>query len=169
MYPIKYDARFVQQAIKTKARQWCEANILTKDTVFLVLMNGGVWFAAHLFDCLDEIENEVYFAKCHSYDGAHQGTLVWDYLPEVNLQGRQVVVLDDICDSGQTATAVVRYLQTMTPNVSVMTLLSRTTTRLPEDIPLYSCIVDDSADFFVGCGLDDNSRSRMLPYIGVIS
>ncbi|MBQ7192236.1 MAG: hypothetical protein IJS00_05115 [Paludibacteraceae bacterium] len=167
-YPIKYSSATINDAIQTMAKQLVANQIVTDQTVFIVLLNGGVWFASHLFDALGDLPNEVYYAKCHSYDGQTRKELMWDYQPQMNITGRDVVVLDDICDSGQTATAVVRALQQSVKSVAVVTLLKRETTHI-NDIPLYSCITDHTDDFFVGCGLDDNGRNRMLPFIGIVA
>ena len=168
-YPVKYSASDVQNAISTTTRELQKQQVLNADVLYVVMLNGGIWFASHVFDCLGAIDNEVCYVKCHSYEGKARHELVLDYLPDVQMKGREVVILDDICDSGQTATALVHYLREQgASRVSVFTLLSRTTTKIEEDIPLYSCIIDPSADFFVGCGLDDNGHSRLLPYVGVI-
>ena len=168
-YPVKYSAADVQKAIRTTTCELQKQQVLHADVMYVVMLNGGIWFASHVFDCLGAIDNEVCYVKCHSYQGRERHELVWDYLPELQVQGREVVVLDDICDSGQTATALVRYLREHgAKSVAVFTLLRRTTTKIEENAPLYSCIIDPSADFFVGCGLDNNGRSRLLPYIGVI-
>jgi hypoxanthine phosphoribosyltransferase len=167
-YPIRYSALDIKSAISDTAQRLTKEGVLTSDTVYIVLLNGGVWFASHLFDALQEPSNEVYYISCHSYHGKTRGELKWDYLPELPIQDKDVVVLDDICDSGQTATAVVRYLNKTAKRVSILTLLKRSTTCLDEDIRLYSCITDPTADFFVGCGLDDNGKNRMLPYIGIV-
>ena len=165
---IKYTTENIQSAIRRTAQQLVAQRTLNGNTVYIVLLNGGAWFASHFFDCLGDIPNIVYYAKCHSYEGQNRQVLVWDYIPDMQLNGKEVVVLDDICDSGQTATEVVRYLQQYADKVTVITLLKRTTTCLPDDIALHSCITDDSGDFFVGCGMDDNGRCRMQPYISVV-
>lgn len=169
-YKVKYTAAQVSEAMDKAVTRLQTEGVLTQDAVFIVLMNGGTWFASHVFDRLGEPQNEVYYVKLHSYEGTCSGSIHWDYLPEMHLAGRDVVVLDDICDTGKTDTAFYQYLQTCNPrSVCFFTLLKRTTTRLPEEIVLHACIADDSADFFVGCGLDDNGRGRLLPYIGVVS
>jgi len=169
-YPVKYTASDVQNAITTTTRELQKQQVLHADVLYVVMLNGGIWFASHVFDCLGAIDNEVCYVKCHSYEGKTRQELVWDWLPDIQVQGRDVVILDDICDSGQTATAVVRYLLSKQAHrVSVFTLIRRATTRIEEDIPLYACITDVSSDFLVGCGLDNNGRSRLLPYIGIIA
>ncbi len=171
-YPIKYTATAVKEAMNRTVSTLLQRGVLTRDTVYLVMMNGGGWFASHFFDLLDEPDNEVYYLKAHSYHGTERGELSWDYLPDMQLAGRDVVLLDDICDSGKTAEAVYRYLmedlQQSPRSVSLLTLLSRTSTILHCPMNHYACIVDPSQDFFVGCGLDNNGEGRMLPYVGIV-
>lgn len=168
MYRIKYSQPFVREQITKTVRGLIENGTINEQTVFLVMLNGGVWFASHVFDNIPDMLNEVYFIKGHSYSGQSHGELVWDYLPQMSLENRQVVVLDDICDSGNTTSAIYQALRPMTSRISFLTLLRRTSAKLAEDLELNSCIVDDSDDFFVGCGLDDYDRGRMLPFVGVV-
>jgi len=169
-YTVKYPAARISEAMDKTVSRLQEQGVLSRDTVFIVLMNGGSWFASHVFDRLAEPDNTVYFVKIHSYDGTASGTIHWDYLPEMDINARDVVVLDDICDTGKTDIALYQFLLRLQPHsVSFFTLLKRTTTSLPEEIKLYTCLVDDSSDFFVGCGLDDNGKGRLLPYVGVVN
>lgn len=168
MYRIKYSQSFVQERIAATVRELTESGVINPNTVFLVMLNGGVWFASHLFDEIPDMLNEVYFIKGHSYQGATRGEFIWDLSPEPGLQNRQVVVLDDICDSGHTTNAIYDALRPLTSQVSFLTLLRRTTCAIKPEVTLYSCIIDDSDDFFVGCGLDDYGAARMLPFVGVI-
>jgi len=166
-YKVKYSEQYVRERIAQAAKQLRDKGILTDDTVYLIMMNGGIWFAMHLFDCLGDMNNAVYMIKGHSYSGQNRGELQWDYIPEMHLEGKRVVVLDDICDSGATINAIYHYFHDQVASIHFVTLLQRANTQLEEEISLYSCIHDDSKDFFVGCGLDDNEMGRMLPYIGV--
>lgn len=168
MYRVKYSQSFVAEHIAATVRDLLEQGVINEQTVFLVMLNGGVWFAGHVFDNIPDMLNEVYFIKGHSYNGTSHGELVWDYMPSVNLENRQVVVLDDICDSGNTTTAIYKALRPLTSQITFVTLLRRSTANLPEDICLHSCINDDSDDFFVGCGLDDYDHGRMLPFVGIV-
>lgn len=168
MYRIKYSQALVKERIQATVHELTEQGVINEQTLFLVMLNGGVWFASHFFDCIPDMMNEVHFIKGHSYDGTSHGELIWDYMPKIDMHGRQVVVLDDICDSGNTTTAIYDALRPMTSNISFVTLLKRTTAQLKPEMTLYSCITDDSDDFFVGCGLDDYERGRMLPFVGIV-
>ena len=168
-YKVKYTTAQVNEAMDTTVSRLRNEGVLKSETVYIVLMNGGTWFASHVFDRLGEPMNEVHYVKLHSYDGQSSGDIHWDYLPTMELTGRDVVVLDDICDTGKTDMALYAYLQSLKPqSMAFLTLLKRTSTKLPSEIRLYSCITDDSADFFVGCGLDDNGQGRLLPYVSVV-
>lgn len=168
MYRIKYSQSQVKESIASTARDLIESGVINSQTVFLVMLNGGVWFASHLFDEIPDMLNEVYYIKGHSYSGTEHGELIWDIEPDSSLQNRQIVVLDDICDSGNTTNAIYDALSSLTHDISFVTLLRRTTCVLNPKVRLYSCITDASDDFFVGCGLDDYNSGRMLPYVGVI-
>lgn len=158
----------VRKSIQTKVAELREEGIINDSTVFLVMLNGGVWFASHVFDEIPDMMNEVYYIKGHSYHGQSHGELVWDYLPKMDISNRQVLVLDDICDTGNTTSAIYEALRPMAREVLFFTLLRRSTCHIREGLTLYSCIEDDSEDFFVGCGLDDYDRARMLPFVGVV-
>lgn len=168
MYRIKYSQSFIKERIAATVRELTESGVINPNTVFLVMLNGGVWFASHLFDEIPDMLNEVYFIKGHSYHGSSRGEFVWDISPEPSLQNRQIVVLDDICDSGHTTNAIYDALCPLTNNVSFITLLRRSSCALKSGVKLHSCIIDESDDFFVGCGLDDYGAGRMLPFVGIV-
>ena len=165
---VKYDSAFVMERIQTTVNDLKQKGILNDDVIYVVMMNGGVWFAVHLFDCLESIHNQVYFVKAHSYQDAQQNELVWDYFNLPDIEGKDIVVLDDICDTGNTSRAILRKLEQSHPHsVRFVTLLTRTSTDTT-GLDLTSCIVDDSKDFFYGCGLDSHgNHDRFCSFIGI--
>ena len=168
-YDVKYNEQTVRERIAATANALRKKGILTEDTVYLVMLNGGLWFATHLFDALGGVGNKVFMIKGHSYTGVERGEFLWDCLPdEQEVTCRKLVILDDICDSGATINIIYRFFKTKAERITFVTLLERTTRQIDADVELYSCIQDDSQDFFVGCGLDDNETSRFLPYVGVL-
>ncbi len=163
-YPVKYDAQEVQQAVE---QVYAQLPTLTPDTIFLVLLNGGIWFAQEVFRRYENTPLTVYYIKVSSYCGKEQRELRKDYLPEIDFKGKNVIVLDDICDSGNTINAIHKYvLDQGAASILFATLIARKGYRLEEDVALIAGILDDSTDFFVGCGLDDNDAARNIPYIG---
>ncbi|MBQ0136422.1 MAG: hypothetical protein KBS40_00235 [Bacteroidales bacterium] len=167
MYRIKYSKQKVAGAIRNMAKTLKEEHVVNDDTVFLVMLTGGVWFATHLFDALGDMPNEVYYIKGHSYASQSREQFVWDYIPNIDLRGRNVVIIDDICDSGETIKAAYEKLSPVAKSITAITLMRRIPNALPQEIKLYACIDDDSTQFFVGCGLDDNGPGRLLRHIGI--
>ncbi len=165
MYPVKYSAQEVSAAIDRLA----QTVVINENTVFLVLMNGGAWFAHELIRRFGNTPVREEFAKVSSYSGQQRGNLKITYIPDVDWQDKEVIVLDDICDSGNTLNNIHAWLKDKHPqDIRFITLLARKGRyTLDEGVKLTVGIEDDSDDFFVGCGLDDNNMARNLPYVGV--
>ncbi|MCQ2325753.1 MAG: hypothetical protein MJZ58_06140, partial [Paludibacteraceae bacterium] len=60
---VKYDKAFVAERIQTKVNELRANGVLNDGVVYLVMMNGGVWFAVHVFDCMENVNAPVYFVK----------------------------------------------------------------------------------------------------------
>ncbi len=165
MYTIKYSKETVSAVIDHLASQIT----VNENTVFLVLMNGGAWFAHELVSRLGDVPLSIEYAKVSSYSGKNRGELKITYMPDVDWKQKEVIVLDDICDSGNTLNCIYSWLMPHSPaSVRFYTLLSRIhKLQLEEGVCLTSGIEDESDDFFVGCGLDDNGMARNLPFVGV--
>lgn len=166
-YPVKYSIQTVSDAIDRLAA-YIQPD---SQTVFLVLMNGGAWFAHQLFNRFGTLPITIEYAKLSSYKGKTRGQLSFVYAPSAEFHDKHIIVLDDICDSGTTLCAVHRWLALQQPaSVRFFTLLARKGRyTLDDGMSLTVGIEDDSDDFFVGCGLDDNGRARNLPYVGVVN
>lgn len=168
MYKCKYSRLRVALRIRQMARQINKDHLITPDTVFLVMLSGGVWFSSKLFDALGNLNHPVFYIKGHSYTNNQRGQFIWDIMPDIELKNKNVIVIDDICDSGETLLAIQQLLQAQeVSQLTAITLLKRCPSKIENQIPLYSCFHDHSKDYFVGCGLDDNGHSRLLRYIGV--
>jgi len=168
MYKCKYSRLSVRLSIRQMAKKLQREHLISDDTIFLVMLSGGVWFASKLFDALGDMPNSVYYIKGHSYTNNERGQFIWDMMPDIDLKGREVIIIDDICDSGETLLAIQQLLQAQeVGRLTAVTLLKRCPCQVEQHLTLYSCIADSSKDYFVGCGLDDKGHSRLLRYIGV--
>ncbi len=165
-YLVKYDEAAVQAAIDSV---YAQLSPLAEDSIFLVLMNGGAWFSHELLRRFGRENLTVYYAKVSSYEGKEQGELDITYLPNIRFADKHVIVLDDICDTGNTINCIYHYIAKHQPaSIQFATLVERVgASNLVPEVKLISGIQDHSKDFFVGCGLDDNDKGRNLPYIGV--
>jgi hypoxanthine phosphoribosyltransferase len=87
---------------------------------------------------------------------------------DLEIAGQDVLIVEDIVDSGLTLDYLVRSLKTREPaSVEICALLSKPEAR-KVDIPVRYCGFEVPDHFVVGYGLDCAERFRGLPYVGVI-
>lgn len=89
-----------------------------------------------------------------------------DFLPEI--RGRDILLIDDIFDTGKTMSAIIEQLMLLQPkSVRSAVLLWKKSRTQVEAVPDYYCF-DIPDEFVVGYGLDYDGEFRHLPYIGVM-
>jgi hypoxanthine phosphoribosyltransferase len=87
---------------------------------------------------------------------------------ERNIEGRHVLIVEDIVDSGRTLSYVIRNLETRNPaSVRVCTLLNKPSRRVI-DVPIDLVGFEVPDEFVIGYGLDFAEEYRNLPFIGVL-
>jgi hypoxanthine phosphoribosyltransferase len=87
---------------------------------------------------------------------------------DLSIKGRDVILVEDIVDTGMTLNHVLDYLQTKKPaSVKVCTLLDKRVRRLVS-VPVAYVGFEVPDEFVVGYGLDFNQRFRNLPFIGTL-
>ncbi len=146
----------------------------TEDNPVLLLctLRGAAFFAADLVRALT-VPCELDFIKVHSYfdDVNPSGIPVFELGREINVTGRDVLIIEDIVDTGQTMDLVKRhYTEHGAKSVRIAALLNKPSRRLPglKDMvdPDYSGF--EIPDLFVvGWGLDFNEKYRLLPDVMV--
>lgn len=165
-YRVKYSPEQVSEAIgrlQTDLKSY-----LTAHTIVVVVMDGGIYLSSRLLFDLSVPVN-IRYVKATSYSGKQQGAI---HIAENSLgdvRGCRVIVIDDICDTGHTVNKLHHLLMERGAEaVEYFTLLKRSCAKTDEGVSLHYGIEDDTTDFFVGCGLDDNGVGRNLPYVGVL-
>ncbi|MBR6071606.1 MAG: hypoxanthine phosphoribosyltransferase [Acholeplasmatales bacterium] len=138
-----------------------------KDPLFIGLLKGCLPFMSDLLKYVD-IKCSVDYLKCSSYSGTHSlGTItVKGDVPVV--EGRHVIVVDDILDSGRTISAVKNlFMQNGAKSVAFCVFLDKPEGRVVDITPSYvGGLVPN--EFVVGYGLDYEEHYRNLPYVGVL-
>lgn len=140
-------------------------SLLNSSPVFLVILKGSFLFASEIIKRFKG-ECTVEFIKVNSYDGLNSTRVIQeDYFPTLNLKGRNIVVLEDIIDSGQTMKYLLERLSGLeTKSNVVVTLLDKPSKREVEiEIDYTGFEIDDV--FVIGYGLDINELGRNLPAI----
>ncbi|QIA07027.1 hypoxanthine phosphoribosyltransferase [Draconibacterium halophilum] len=134
-----------------------------KDPLFLCILNGSFMFAAELFKRIDFVESEISFVKLASYQGDSTTGRV-KHLIGLNeeIEGRTVVILEDIVDTGITINNIMEQLELMKPKeVQVATLLLKPDA-LQKEVDLKYVGMEIPNDFIVGYGLDYDGYGRNL-------
>jgi hypoxanthine phosphoribosyltransferase len=136
-----------------------------KRPLFIGVLNGAFFFAAELVKRLD-IECEITFVKVASYHGTRSTGKVTELIGlNERIEGRHVVVLEDIVDTGNTVRHIMDALNEHHPaSVSIAALLFKPDA-YTQDIPIEHVAVRIPNAFVVGSGLDHDGLGRNLPGI----
>jgi len=137
--------------------------------LLVCVLKGAFVFLADLTRHL-EMRHEVDFMEVSSYGTGTESSGVVRILLDLeqNIQGRHVLIVEDIIDSGRTLGYITRNLQTRGPvTLRTCTLLSKPSRR-EIDVPVEIVGFDVPDEFVVGYGLDYAEEYRNLPFIGVL-
>lgn len=86
-----------------------------------------------------------------------------------SIQGKDIIVVEDIIDTGRTLSYLIEYLKMKKPNsVKLCTLLDKPDRRVMKDVKVDYTGFEIPDKFVVGYGLDWDEKYRNLPYIGYI-
>jgi hypoxanthine phosphoribosyltransferase len=140
-----------------------------KYPIFVGVLKGVFIFMADLLRTI-EIDCDVDFLAISNYsnDARTRGVvrLVKDL--DIPIEGRHVLFIEDVIDTGLTLHYLLRNLNERNPaSLKVCTLFNKPTRRLIE-LPIQYKGFDLPDKFIVGYGLDYNERFRNLPYVGII-
>lgn len=139
-----------------------------KDPIFIGVLKGCFIFMADLMRHVD-IDCSMDFMAVSSYSGTTStgAVKINKDLSEI-IEGRHLILVEDILDSGVTLNYLKNYLMVRKPaSIAVATLMDKPARRKANIYADYSCFEIPDA-FVVGYGLDYNERYRNLPYIGVL-
>ena len=134
-----------------------------KNPLFVCILNGSFMFAAEIFKRINLLDSEITFVKLASYDGDKSMGDVKQLIGfNEQINGRTVVVLEDIVDTGITIENIQEQLKGMNPKeVKVATLLLKPDA-LQKEVQLDYVGLEIPNDFIVGYGLDYNGYGRNL-------
>jgi len=137
-----------------------------KDIVFLGILKGSVPF---MWELAKRIKNNIIFEfiEVSSYEGTEStGKVTLHKDIKQSIEGKDVIIVEDIVDTGRTLDFLLEHLKSKNPNsVKIATLLSKPSRRVIElNVDYIGFQIEDK--FVIGVGLDDNQNLRNLPYIG---
>jgi len=165
---ILVDAERLQARIRELGGQ-ITADYEGRDLLLVGVLKGAVFFMADLMREL-ALPCEIDFMAISSYGAGTDSSGVVRILKDLdlNIAGRDVLVVEDIIDSGLTLSYLMRTLQARRPaTLEICTLLTKPERR-EIDVPVKYVGFEIPNKFVIGYGLDFAERYRNLPYIGVL-
>ena len=141
-----------------------------KQVHMICILKGGVFFTCELAKRMT-VPVSLDFMSVSSYGGGTVSSGVVRIVKDLDesLEGKDVLIVEDIIDSGRTLSYLVEILKQRGPaDTKICTLLDKPSRRVKKEVEVdYTCFsIPD--EFVVGYGLDYDQKYRNLPYIGVV-
>jgi hypoxanthine phosphoribosyltransferase len=140
-----------------------------KDLFLVGVLKGAVFFLSDLMRCI-EVPCEVDFMAVASYGSSTDSSGVVRILKDLDatIEGKDVLIVEDIIDSGLTLSYLLRTLKAREPrSLEVCALLTKPERR-EVDLPIRYTGFEIPNKFVIGYGLDHAERYRNLPYVAVL-
>lgn len=156
----------IQELADAQSERFADAD---EDIILICVLKGAVFFITDFARAMS-VPTQIEFMAVSSYGNSTRSSGVVRILKDLDrdIEGRDVIVVEDIIDSGLTLSWLLRNLKNRKPkSLSVVTLL-----RKPEavkvDIDIADIGFDIPNEFVVGYGLDFAERYRDLPFVGTL-
>ena len=141
-----------------------------KEIHLICILKGGVFFTCELAKRLD-LPVTLDFMSVSSYGNDTKSSGVVRIVKDLDepLAGKDVLIVEDIIDSGRTLSYLIEVLKQRGPkSIRLCTLLDKPERRVKKQVTVdYTCFTIPD-EFVVGYGLDYAQKDRNLPYIGVV-
>lgn len=164
---ILIDEKTLEKRIEELARK-IEEDFKGKEIVFVGILKGSIMFMTELAKRIKS-NVEFEFMEVSSYSGTEStGKIKINKDIRDSIEGKDVIIVEDIIDTGRTLTYLLEYLKQKKPNsLSIVTMLSKEARR--EEFVKVDYVGFEIEDkFVIGYGLDYDEKYRNLHYIGYI-
>lgn len=165
---ILYSEQEIQEKIKEVAAQ-LDRDYDGKNPLLVGILKGSFIFFADLVRAM-KIDLDTEFMAVSSYGSGttSSGVVRFKKDLDVPIEGRDVILVEDIVDTGYTLKHLKELLYLRRPNsIKIASLLNKPDRRRVDLQPEYKCF-DCPDEFVIGFGLDYDEKYRNLPYIGVL-
>jgi hypoxanthine phosphoribosyltransferase len=140
-----------------------------RDLLLIGVLKGAVFFMADLMRHI-RVPCEIDFMAISSYGASTDSSGVVRILKDldINIEGRHVLVVEDIVDSGLTLSYLMRNLESREPATLEVCALMTKPARREIEVPIRYVGFEIPNKFVIGYGLDFAERYRNLPYVAVL-
>lgn len=170
-YPKLKEIIFTKEEITIKTKEIAELlnkQYRGKELVIITVMAGGL---SYTHEIMKRIKSDLYFdyISSSSYEmGERVSEPRINYEGKVSIEGRDVLLVDEIIDSGNTMKKIVDLLKTFNPKSIQTASIIAKPGRVRSGANEYYCFEYDTDEFLVGYGLDYNQKYRNLPFIASV-
>ena len=165
---IMLTAKQIARKVKEVAKQLDKLYKDRKPVVICILKGSTVFFADLIRQMKTPITVDFMAVSSYGNGSKSTGELKIKKDLSTDIQGRDVLIVEDIIDSGNTLYNLKKLLNARLPNsVNIVTLLDKPDRREAPMEPEYTCFTIED-EFVVGYGLDYAEEYRNLPYVGVL-
>lgn len=167
-FSLSIDAESIQKEVNRVANE-INRDLKDENPIFVSVLNGSFMFTADLMKQID-IPSKVTFVKLASYEGVASTGVIKEVVGlSEDIQGKTVVIVEDIVDTGLTMQRLVETLGTRNPKaIHIATLLVKPD-KLQVELDIKYCAMRIPNDFIVGYGLDYDGYGRNYPDIYTIA
>lgn len=164
---VLYSKEELNKRIKELAQE-IDENYNGEEVIAICVLKGAVFFAT---DLLQEMKSDVEleFIQVSSYQGTEStGKIILKQDISKNIEGKNVLIIEDIIDTGHTMKYLKEYLLSKNPkDLKIVVLLDKKERRQTEvEIDYTGFIIPNK--FVVGYGFDIDDKCRNIPYVGYI-
>jgi len=169
----KVEVLLTQQQISERVKEMADKisqDFAGQPITLLATLKGSVFFLADLARQINATV-DIDFIKASSYGDRTKsdGVVELEHFPDTKLAGKNVIVLEDIIDTGYTMKYLHKYLMEQGPkSMKLCTLLDKPSRREVEGLSCDYVGFTVPDEFLVGYGLDYAQRYRNLPYVGIL-
>ena len=162
-----YTEEQIQKRIQEMAEQ-LDKDYQGKDLIVISVLKGAIFFSV---DLVKKMKTPVIFdmMQVSSYQGTQStGNVIIKKDLDEDISGKDVLILEDIIDTGYTLQYLKEYLQTLNPSSLKIAVLADKKERREIDVDIDYTGFEIENKFIVGYGFDIDQKYRNIPYIGYI-
>ncbi len=164
---IEYTEEEIQKRIKILGKQI--SSDYDDELILIPILKGGLNFA---YDLMKHIENDISidFIKSKSYSLSRKITSPnIQYNPSINIKDKDVILVDDFVDTGETLLKLYSHLKVYEPrSIKIAAVIIKPDNPKISQIEKYFLWNEKPKGFLVGYGLDYDEKYRNIPYIGFL-
>lgn len=166
---VLIDEEILNKRIKELAQE-ISKDYQNEEIVLICILKGAIYFAVDLSKRITACPVILDFMKASSYGNSTTTTGVVDLKIDLstNIENKNVIIVEDIIDSGYTLNYLYDYLRAKNPKTLKICVLLDKKERREKEIKVDYTGFEIENKFIVGYGLDYEDRYRNLPYIGYV-